>query len=376
MNVEFGAAGRGTVGLEWEMFLVDLETRELSPRAPEVLEALGAGKDTPVRGEYLSCMVELVTSVHTSIPDAVAELRGLLAGVQAEAGSRGLGVLASGSHPFSRAADQPVVDTPHYDVVRRRNAWWGRRMIVSGVHVHVAVGDADLAMPVTQGLARFYPYFLALSASSPFWEGEDTGFASQRTMMFQQLATNGLPADLHTWAEFESYAEELHSARMISKPTEIRWDVRPAPRFGTVENRIPDSSPTLTELGCVAAWTQVVAEYIMRETAAGRSLQWLSPWLVAENKWRAARYGLEAEVITPDPTARHLPLREGIHRLLDRLAPTASDLGCLTEFIHAEEILAHGASYERQRRVAAESGGDLVAVVDALLAENKEGTPQ
>lgn len=370
--IAFAPSARGTIGLEWEVALVDLGTRALSPRAGEVLALVGGGgKTDPIRGEYLASMVELVTGVHATVDRAVGDMRNLLAQVEDAAASLGLGVLAAGTHPFSRSDAVPVVDDPRYRVVAERNAWWGRRMAICGTHVHVGVPDRDLALPVVHGLARFHPYLLALSASSPFYEGEDTGFASQRTMLFQQLPTNGLPEALSTWAEFEAYADEIAGLGMISVPSEIRWDVRPAPRFGTVENRACDSVPTLEELGCLAAWSQCLTELILRDEETRRELGTLPPWLVRENKWRAARYGLEAEVITPVPGARLVPARVGVRHWVDRLRTVADELGCTGYLLVAERILQQGASHERQRRVAAGAAGDLAAVVDALLDETR-----
>ena len=375
MTVEFAHSERGSVGLEWEVALVDLDTRELSPQGPAVLELLGAG--SRVTGEYLACMVEMVTGVHTCVPDAVAELQTQLDAVSQAAASLGLGVLASGSHPFSRGRDQPIVRTPHYDVVKERNAWWGRRMNICGTHVHVGVDSPELAMPVTTGLTRFYPHLLALSASSPFYEGEDTGFASQRTMLFQQLATNGLPFPFTAWEEFEAYFDELVEVGMVTKPKEIRWDVRPSPRFGTVENRIADASPTLAELGCVAAWTQCLAVFVMRHCDEGLVFATLPPWMNRENKWRAARYGLDAVIISTELDHRRTPLRDSIDVWYRRLAPVADDLGCRAELDFTYQVVGeHGPSCVRQRRVASDSGGDLIAVVDSLMAETQTGRPR
>lgn len=368
MPIDFVPSARGSLGLEWELALVDLDTRQLASRAPEVLAAVGAREDGPVRGEYLATMVELVTGVHPDVAGAVAELAEHLGAVQAAAADLGLGVYSAGTHPLTRGEDVAITPSPHYDVVRRRNGWWGRRMLICGTHVHVGVPARDLALPLVHGLAQLSPLVMALASSSPFFEGEDTGFASQRTMLFQQLPTNGLPPAVHTWDAFEAYYDELHAARMISRPSEIRWDVRPAPKFGTVEARVADASPTLGELACVAAWSQCLTEYLIRRLLAGDPLPGLSPWFVRENKWRAARYGLDAELITPDGL---VGVRELIGAWQSLLAPIADDLGCSAELESAETILTLGTSAERQRAVAAASGGRLKAVVDAVLAETR-----
>lgn len=370
MPVEFAPSARSSVGIEWELGLVDLGSGELAPAASRVLEACGGGEDAPVRKEYLQSMIELVSGVHRTVGEAVADVAGRLAEVRSAAASLGVGLIGAGTHPSSRASDQPRFAGPRYDVVAERNGYWGRQMAICGTHVHVGVAHRDLALPITTGLARFYPYLLAVTCSSPYWEGEDTGYASQRTMLFQQLATNGLPYPMTRWSEFEAYADDLIACGMISVPGEIRWDVRPSPRFGTVENRVGDSVPTLAELGCLAALTQCFAEYLARAWEHDRTAESLPPWLVRENKWRAARYGLDADVITPHHSRREVPLREDLAAWLDRLAPVARDLGCAAELAFAGELAEHGASYARQR-----ASGGPEAALRLLLDETGRRTP-
>jgi carboxylate-amine ligase len=370
MLVDFAPSAQSSVGIEWELALVDLASGELTPAAPDVLAACGGGEDGPIRKEYLQNMVELVSGVHRTVGEAVADVADRLLEVQQVLAPLGLGLIGSGTHPYSRAAAQLRFEGPRYDVVAERNAYWGRQMAICGTHVHVGVDHKDKALPITTGLARFYPYLLAVTCSSPYWEGEDSGYASQRTMLFQQLPTNGLPHPMGRWTEFEAYAEELMDCGMISVPGEIRWDVRPSPRFGTVENRTGDSVPTLAELGCLAALTQCFAEHVSRTYEQDQTYEHLSPWLVRENKWRAARYGLDADVITPNRGRREVPLREGLAQWLDRLAPVARDLGCETELRFAGELAEHGASYERQR-----AAGGPKAALQLLLAETGRREP-
>ncbi|MGC3994863.1 MAG: glutamate--cysteine ligase [Propionicimonas sp.] len=369
MRVDFAPSEQSSVGIEWELALVDLASGELTPAAPQLIEACGGGEDAPVRKEYLQEMVELVSGVHRVVGDAVADIAASLDLARREASGLGVGLVGAGTHPFSRASAQPRFSGERYDVVAERNAWWGRQMAICGTHVHVGVDHRDKALPITSALARFYPYLLAVTCSSPYWEGEDTGYASQRTMLFQQLPTNGLPWPMSGWAEFEEYAEDLARSGMITVPGEIRWDVRPSPRFGTVENRTGDSVPTLAELGCVAALTQCFAEHASRSLAADATYESLPPWLVRENKWRAARYGMDAEVITPR-RQRPVPLREGLAQWLERLEPVARDLGCEAELRFASDLAERGASYERQR-----AAGEPRAALDLLLAETGRATP-
>ncbi|MEN0069760.1 MAG: glutamate--cysteine ligase [Propionicimonas sp.] len=375
MQIDFAPSARSSVGLEWELALVDASTLELVPAAGRILDAVGWDDDAPIRKEYLQNMIELVSGPHLRVSDAVTDLATQLERVRRVAEPLGVRLLGSGTHPFSIASQQQPFAGPRYDVVKERTAYWGRQMAICGTHIHVGVADRDHALPITNGLARFYPFFLALSASSPFWEAQDSGFASQRTMIFQQLPTNGLPYRMTAWWEFEAYAAELAEVGMINVPGEIRWDVRPAPKFGTVENRTADSVPTLGELGCLAAMTQCLAEFIARDFDTDQVVEDLPPWLVKENKWRAARYGMEAEIITPDRPDRVRPLRKYVAEWIDRLLPVAADLDCEADLLFADELCAGGTSYERQRAVAAETGGNLRAVTARLLEETGAASP-
>ena len=314
-------------------------------------------------------MVELTSGVHLRVADAVDDLAGHLAEVRAAAAELGIGLLGSGTHPFSIAAAQPLTPGPRYQRVAERNAYWGSQMAICGTHVHIGVDHQNKALPITASLARFYPYLLAISCASPYWEGQDCGYASQRTMLFQQLATNGLPYPMQDWAAFEDYAEDLLRSGMISLPDEIRWDVRPSPKFGTVENRVADSVPTLGELGAIAALTQCFVEYTSRSYAADRTLEALPPWLVKENKWRAARYGLDAEVITPRQQSP-VPLRDGLAQWLERLEPVATDLECTDELRFVWQLAERGVSYQRQ--LATGSPQDALRL---LLDETGSRTP-
>jgi carboxylate-amine ligase len=375
MEVTFSHSEQSSVGIEWELLLVDLETQELAPVAAEVLEAVQGGDGKPVRKEFLPCQIEIVSSPRRTIAEAIGDISERLEAVREAAARHNAGLIGAGSHPFAISADQIPFRGPRYDAVVEKNGWWAKQMAICGTHVHVGIAERDQVLPVTWTFARFYPYLLALSASSPYWEGADSGYASQRTMLFQQLMTNGLPYRFETWAQFEHYVDDLVACGMIREVNELRWDVRPSPRFGTVENRIPDSAPTLKELACQAALTQALGEYFCQALAAGDTPDYLPPWLVRENKWRAARYGLDATVITPMPGERLLPLRSGLSNLIAFLQPYAESLDCVAELSFANQLITHGASYERQRRVVS-AGGDLHDVVRLLLQENADNQPR
>jgi carboxylate-amine ligase len=252
--------------------------------------------------------------------------------------------------------------------------WPARRLQIFGVHVHVGVRSPDKAIPIVNALTGYIPHFLALSASSPYWVGTDTGLASARSKVFEALPTAGLPYQLAGWEDFEQFMETLISARTISTIREVWWDVRPHPAFGTVELRICDGLPTLFEIGWAAALSQCLVEMLNSQIDRGYTLPMPRSWTVRENKWRAARYGIDAEIIA-DETGSTLPLRDALLDLVDELMPFAERLQCTKELTRVRDILDVGPSYARQRAVAAANGGDLTAVVDSLLQEMRDDTP-
>jgi carboxylate-amine ligase len=312
--------------------------------------------------------------VCTSVADAEDDLRGTLAEVRDAASARGLGLMCSGTHPFTDWATQQISPNPRYAKLIEDMQWLARRLQIFGVHVHVGVRSPDKAIPIVNALTAYIPHFLAISASSPYWKGHDTGLASARSKVFEGLPTAGLPYQLSGWDDFESFMETLISAHTISTIREVWWDVRPHPNFGTVELRVCDGLPTLREVTAVAALSQCLVEMLNGQLDKGYTLPTPKGWTVRENKWRAARYGVDAEIIV-DETGRTVPLHESFCELVDDLSPIAERLGCTDELQLAKTFLDSGPSYQRQRAVAAANGGDLTAVVDALLTEMRTNEP-
>jgi len=248
--------------------------------------------------------------------------------------------------------------------------WLARRIQTFGVHVHVGIRDRSKAMPIVNALAGYLPHFLALTASSPFWSGHDTGLASSRSVIFGGLPTSGPPQLLAEWSDFENYMDTLLRAGTIRSIKEVWWDIRPHPDFGTVEVRMFDGLPTLREIGMVAALSQSLVHQLDTQLDRGYRLPCPAAWIVRDNKWRATRYGLDAMVITDDYGST-APLRDQLYELVRELEPVAERLGCAAELAVAFEVLDRGASYERQRALVA-SGSELTDVVDALAVEFAE----
>lgn len=352
--------------MEWEFALVDTATGDLSNEAAAVIADIG---DNPrVHKELLRNTIEVVTDVCGTVGEAMADLRSTLAPIREVVRGRDMDLFCAGTHPFAQWFSQELTDAPRYAELIKRTQWWGRQMLIWGVHVHVGVSSAHKVMPIISSLLNYYPHLLALSSSSPFWAGEDTGYASNRAMMFQQLPTAGLPFQFATWRQFERFVHDQKTTGIIDDVTEIRWDVRPSPNLGTVEVRVFDGVSNISELEALVALTHCLVVDLDRRLDAGEQLPVMPPWHVQENKWRAARYGLDAIIIL-DADSNERLVTEDIDDLLTRLAPVARSLGCEAELAAVAQIPRRGASYQRQRRVAEEHDGDLRAVVDELVGE-------
>jgi carboxylate-amine ligase len=322
----------------------------------------------------LESTVEIITGICGTVAEATADLSETLGEVSTAAGTRGLGVVCAGTHPFTDWKTQQISDNPRYHALVENMQWLARRLQIFGVHVHVGVRARDKVIPMVNALTAYIPHLLSLSASSPYWIGTDTGLASARSKVFEGLPTAGLPYQLGGWDQFESYMETLITTHTIESIREVWWDIRPHPGFGTVELRIFDGLPTLAEVGMVAALGQCLVQQFDTQLDRGYTLPSPKGWVVRENKWRAARYGLDADIIV-DATGRTMPAREALAELVDELHPVAERLGCQKELQRVLDVLAVGASYQRQRRAASENQGDLTAVVDHLLAEMQTGAP-
>ncbi|MDR6172032.1 MULTISPECIES: glutamate--cysteine ligase [unclassified Curtobacterium] len=374
MDIRFTESRPSTIGVEWELPLVDRDTGDLTPRAPAVIQAVQQrlGDHDRVTEELLTNTVEVVTGVHSRVSGATSELSGIIGEVVDAAEPLDAQVMCAGTHPFAVWDQQEITpDSEHYTTLIDRTRWWGRQMLIWGVHVHVGIDDRDKALPILGAMLAYVPHLQAFTASSPFWAGTDTGYASNRALMFQQLPTGGLPPALGAWANFEEVVDDLTRTGVIEGVKDLRWDIRPSPGWGTLENRVSDGISTLHEVGAVTALVQCLVTEMSDRLDAGETLPTMQPWFVRENKWRAARYGMEAEIITNAAGDERLVTDE-VHDLVQRLDPVADRLGCQQELHHLDTMIADGASYQRQLQVAQENGGDLRAVVRHLVTELRD----
>lgn len=376
MHIPFNPSERSSLGIEWELELVDRDSRELTSGASEILAEITPvpGEEHPkAKHELLESTIEIITGICSTVAEAREDLAGTLKEVQVAAAKRNLGVMCSGTHPFTDWTTQKISPNPRYEALVEQMQWLARRLQIFGVHVHVGVRAPDKAIPINNALMMYIPHFLALSASSPYWVGSDTGLASARSKVFEGLPTAGLPYSLSGWDAFEEYMDTLITSKTIESIREVWWDIRPHPNFGTVELRICDGIPTLDEISVIAAMAQSLVEALDRQLDKGYTLPQPRMWLVRENKWRAARYGLDAEIVVDDLGNNVKPIKEAILDLAEDLEPIARKLGCADELMQVERLMEKGASYQRQRATAAAHDGDLKAVVDGLLREMDQG---
>ena len=229
--------------------------------------------------------------------EAIEDLQQTLAFVQKAGDELGVDLYCAGTHPFAQWSSQLLTPGHRYEELIARTQWWGRQMLIWGVHVHVGVRRREHVLPIISPLLNQFPHLQALSASSPIWAGTDTGYASNRAMMFQQLPTAGLPFQFERWEEFEAFVHDQKKTGVIDHINEIRWDIRPSPHLGTVEVRVCDGIPTVRELRSIVALIHCLVVDLEERLEAGEALPTMPPWHVQENKWRAARYGLDAEII-------------------------------------------------------------------------------
>lgn len=376
MPIEFRSSQRSTVGIEWELQVLDPTTGDLVPGAADLLADLAGpdGTEHPkAKHELFLSIVEILTGVCATVPEALADLAGTVAELETAAHARGWALACAGTHPFARWQDQAVSPKQRYLTLVEDKQWVARQLLITGVHVHVGVRSPDKVVPVLNAVAAHLPLFLALSASSPYWAGADTGLASARSKLFEGLPTAGLPYQFPDWPALEAYLDTLTSAGAIGSIRDLWWDARPHPDYGTVELRVCDGVATLAEVGMVAALYQCLVVSLDEALDAGRPVRVDAPWVVRENKWRAARYGLDAHLVAEGgrPT---VPVRDELLALVEELRPVAERIGCPAELAAIPGLIRAGGGAARQR-AAAGPDGDLVATVGLLAREFRARRP-
>lgn len=365
-----------TLGIEEEYLLVDRTSRDLVLEPPETLMAECQHLlEDRVRPEFLKSQIEVGTKVCRTIAEARTDLTQLRRVVVQVAERHGLAPIAASTHPFSEWRAQRHVDKERYNVLARDMQTVARRLLICGMHVHIGVEDDELRIDLMNQVGYFLPHLLALSTSSPFWRGEDTGLKSYRLAVFDELPRTGLPEPFDSFAEYQRHVGVLMRAGLIKDASMLWWDVRPSARFPTVEMRITDVCPLLEDALCIAALFQSIMAMLYRLRRSNQRWRCYARMLVNENRWRAQRYGLDAGLVDfgRGELVAYGELQE---ELLELVHEDAQQLGCLREVRHGREILTWGTSAHRQlARYAQETANGaspreaLVAVVDMLIEE-------
>jgi len=341
-----------SLGIEEEYLLVDRDTGDLCDAPEGLMAACAADLQDQVSPEFLQCQIEIGTRVCRDIAEARADLKRLRATVSKRAAEHGLSPIAVSCHPFADWKDQPHTDRDRYNRLAQDLGGVVQRMLICGMHVHVGLPDDETRIDLMGQLSYFLPHMLALSASSPFWQGRDTGLASYRLTVFDNLPRTGLPPLFSSYAEFHRSTETLIELGLIEDTTKIWWDLRPSHRFPTLETRICDVSPRMEDALSLAALAQCLARYLFRLRERNQRWRIYDRFLINENRWRAQRYGTGEGLI--DFGARAIiPLPRAVDELRMLLAEDAAALGCEPEIARLSHMAEAGTSAERQRAIHA-----------------------
>ncbi len=360
-----------TLGVEEEFQIIDPTTRELSPRNVDIIEALTPVLGDGVKPEMLMSCVETVTPVCKDIHQVREELLRNRRALSEAAFKHGLAIGAAGTHPFSNWAQQPITDDIRYHVLEEELQDVIREILIFGMHVHVGITNRDTAVAIMNELRYFLPHILALSTSSPFWLGRNTGLHSFRSVVFSRFPRTGLPEDFDSAAAFDNYIDTLVATHCIDNGKKIWWDVRPHPLYSTIEIRICDMPTRMEETLALAALIQAVVVKLYKLKQQNIGWRKYSRALIMENKWRAVRYGLHGKMLDlgkQEEVDAMLLMGE----LLEFVEDVVDDLGSRREIDYVRTIMDKGTSADRQLACYAQTN-DLKQVVDQILHESMEG---
>ena len=368
MQCNFGASPPYSLGVEEEYQILDADSFGLVPRVEALLSVFAGEVVEPrIKPELLQSVVEVSTGIAGTVAEAVDEIADLRERLRRVALEEDVLIASAGTHPFARYDEQPITDRPRYAELADRLGWMVARQLVFGLHVHVGVSSAEKAIACANGMRRHVPELLALSANSPFWQGRTTGFASTRATILETLPRAGLPPVHTSFDAFRELVDMGVRAGCFPDYTHIWWDVRPHPLLGTVEVRICDAQTRLASVAGVTALVQALVAVIGSEHECGSAEPDIPALLLDENRFRAARDGLAADLVdVANDTER--PASEAIESLLERCEPAAAALGCDRELALVEDILARGNGADEQRLLF-EEADDLSAVAHRLAWE-------
>jgi len=362
-------AHRFTVGVEEEFQIVDPATWALRSHVSELLEAGAASLGDQIKRELHQSIVEVGTPICADIAQVAHEVVRIRRQLVQAAESVGLRVAAAGTHPFSNWIDQAISPGERYQHLVEELQQLARSLLIFGMHVHVGMPDRQSSIDIMNAARYFLPHLLALSTSSPFWTGRDTGLKSYRTAIFRRFPRTGVPDHFGSWGEYENYVKLLVDLHCIDDGKKIWWDIRPHPQFGTLEFRVLDVATRVEETIALAALAQAIVVKLYKLYTRNLGFRLYRRALIDENKWRAARYGLDGKLIDFGKRAE-VPMRDLALELLEFVDDVVDELGSRKHVDYVHTILREGTSADRQLRVFRETG-DLRAVVQHVVQETR-----
>ena len=369
-----------TIGIEEEYFVVDRATRNLVPDLPDevqrALESPPVGMTSP---EFIRSQVEIGTPVSKDVAELTEYLGVMRRFVADTVTEHGMAIISASTHPFAIWGDQRFTDKERYRTLDQALQGVVRRLLICGMHVHVAIGDEDLRIDLMNQVSYFLPHILALSTSSPFWHGDNTGLKSYRPAVFRALPRTGIPDEFNDWAEYQRHVDVLVRTGVIEDSTKLWWDIRPSARYPTLEMRSSDICTRYEDAISIAALYQALLATLYERRMSNQRWRVYSRMLIAENNWRAQRYGVDESLIDFG-RGELVPMTQLADELIDLVGEAAASLGSLEEVKRIKHITTFGTSSDRQLRVYndALAGGAsqqeaLCAVVDHLIVETTEG---
>ncbi|MDE0267795.1 MAG: carboxylate-amine ligase [Acidimicrobiaceae bacterium] len=371
-----------TIGIEEEYFLVEQETGHLIKKQPPgLMKKVAELRHGVVGKELLSSQIEIGTVVCNDLAYLRADIGLLRMAVTEAANAYGLAPIAASSHPFAKWRQQQVSEGERYQIITQDLQQVARQLVISGLHVHVGIEDPELRIDLMNQIAYFLPHLLALSTSSPFWEGRDTGLKSYRTSVFAPMPRTGLPEKFHSWSDFKQQVDVLVQAGIIEDSTKVWWAVRPSERYPTLEMRVTDLPTKMEDTIAIASAYLCLLRMLWRLRQDNQHWRSYSRLLVSENIWRAQRYGINDKLVDFGKSIL-VPFSDLMEEMIELVMPDAEALNCVQELEHIRTICQRGTSADRQLAVyheAVEAGATedeaIKAVVDTLIADTLAPPP-
>jgi glutamate---cysteine ligase / carboxylate-amine ligase len=369
-----------TIGIEEEYLVVDRETRDLVKRPPKKMwDALGEVLGSQVAHEFLQAQIEVGTKISAKVSEARRDLANLRRDLSNVVSEYGAAIIAASTHPFANWAQQETTEDPRYMRIQADYQQVARQLVICGMHVHVGIADDHLRIDLMNQVKYFLPHLLALSTSSPFWDGVLTGLHAYRLVIFQNLPRTGMPEEFVSVGEYHRYVDVLVEAGLIEDASKLWWDIRPSSRYPTLEMRISDVCTRLDDAMTVAALYQCLLGFLYRLRRNNQRWRVYAPGIIEENVWRAQRYG-PSESLVDFGKGTLVPFADLVEEILELVAQDAIDFDAQDEILHARTIAAQGTSADRQiaayKEALAEGASEreaLEAVVDELIVDTLHG---